>query len=91
MKPSGKEHLCGLREDETPGAVDAVSGVFLSVHTSTIQRGSLFCQAKNERNKNVFKRGHLWYIQTGGQGQGRPQQTRPRPLRFVLFSWVRPS
>jgi hypothetical protein len=54
MKPSGKEHLCGLREDETPGAVDAVSGVFLSVHTSTIQQGSLFVKQKMNALKNIF-------------------------------------
>jgi hypothetical protein len=65
MKPSGKERLCGLREDETPGAVSAVSGVFLSVHTSTIQQGSLFCQEKNEGLCKIFspleKGASLWW------------------------------
>lgn len=49
MKLSGKEHSCGLREDEALKAVSAVLGAFCSQHGSIIQRASLFCKQKNER------------------------------------------
>ena len=45
MKPSAKEHSCGLREDEALGAGDTVSGAFLS-HADRIQQGSLFVKKK---------------------------------------------
>jgi hypothetical protein len=46
MKPSGKEHSCGLREDEALGAGDSVSGAFISNHATIIQQASLFVKKK---------------------------------------------
>lgn len=48
MKPSAKEHSCGLREDVALGAVSAVSGAFVSHHGNMIQQALLFCQEKSD-------------------------------------------